>query len=209
MRPKAICYFILVLLVSAGLMACGGDSDDEAETSDEQTQSTETTPSESTQPDVAAGRDIDFAAEEQAIRDLYAEYAAAHGDQDVDVLGDVWFKSEKKEDEVFTSWTFWAGTFEKNEGWKDVNDAWEGIFRLRGGQMEVNITYIAIDSKGKEAVLRGAYKWGNQGGDLISALKKDGEDWKIRAIDYTGGKHGKQVKDLIEPAHTFGEIPEE
>ena len=75
--------------------------------------------------------------------------------------------------------------------------------------MEVDITYIAIDSRGKEAVLRGAYTWGNQKGDLISALKKDGTDWKIRAIDYTDGRFGKQVKDLIEPAHTFGEIPEE
>ena len=66
-----------------------------------------------------------------------------------------------------------------------------------------------LDSRGKEAVLRGTYSWGNQGGDLISALKKDGNDWKIRAIDYTDGRFGKQVKDLIDPAHTFGEIAEE
>jgi ketosteroid isomerase-like protein len=206
MRPKAIFYFIFVLL-AAGLMACGGDSGDDTEAPDEQTQPTETTPSEPTQPDVAAGRDIDFAAEEQAIRDLYAEYAVAHGDQDVDVLSDVWVRSEGKD--VFTAWTFWAGTFEKNEGAKAVSKAWAGIFRLRGGKMEVDITYISIDSRGKEAVLRGAYNWGNQKGDLISVLKKDGSDWKIRAIDYTDGRFGKQVKDLIEPAHTVGEIPEE
>ena len=205
MKPKAIYYFIFVLL-AAGLMACGGDTADETEAPDKQTQPT-TTSSESTQPGVVAGRDIDFAVEEQAIRDLYAEYALAHGDQDVDVLGEVWLRKEAKD--VFTAWTFWAGTFEKNEGWKDVNDAWEGIFRLRGGKMEVDITYIAIDSKGKKAILRGAYNWGNQKGDLISELNKDGDDWKIRSIDYTDGRFGKQVKDLIEPAHTFGEIPEE
>ena len=205
MKPKAIYYFIFVLL-AAGLMACGGDTADETEAPDKQTQPT-TTSSESTQPDVVAGRVIDFAVEEQAIRDLYAEYAVAHGDQDVDVLGEVWLRKEAKD--VFTAWTFWAGTFEKNEGWKDVNDAWEGIFRLRGGKMEVDITYIAIDSKGKKAILRGAYNWGNQKGDLISELNKDGDDWKIRSIDYTDGRFGKQVKDLIEPAHTFGEIAEE
>ena len=110
MKPKAIYYFILVLLVSVGLMACGGDTDDETEAPDKPTQSA-TTSSESTQPDVAAGRDIDFAAEEQAIRDLYGVYALAHGDQDVDVLGDVWLRNEAKD--VFTAWTFWAGTFEK------------------------------------------------------------------------------------------------
>ena len=158
-------------------------------------------------PDVTAGIDIDFAAEDQAIRDLYAEYALAHGDQDVDALTDVWLPGESKD--IFTAWTFWAGTFEKNEGGKAVSKAWDGIFRLRGGKMEVDITYIAIDSRGKEAVLRGAYTWGNQKGDLISALKKDGTDWKIRAIDYTDGRFGKQVKYLIEPAHTFGEIPVE
>ncbi|MYC39527.1 MAG: hypothetical protein F4X55_00690 [Candidatus Dadabacteria bacterium] len=157
-------------------------------------------------PDVTAGIDIDFAAEDQAIRDLYAEYALAHGDQDVDALTDVWLPGESKD--IFTAWTFWAGTFEKNEGGKAVSKAWDGIFRLRGGKMEVDITYIAIDSRGKEAVLRGAYTWGNQKGDLISALKKDGTDWKIRAIDYTDGRFGRQVKDLLEPAHIFEENPE-
>ena len=48
---------------------------------------------------------------------------------------------------------------------------------------------------------------GNQKGDLISELDKDGMDWKIRSIDYTDGRFGRQVKDLLELAHTFGEIP--
>ena len=147
---------------------------------------------------------INFAVEEQAIRDLYAVYAVAHGNKNVDTLRNIWFKSEDKN--VFTTWTFWAGTFERNDGWKAVTVAWEGIFRLHGGEMAVDITSIAIDSQGKEALLRGTYKWGNQHGVLISALKKDGKDWKIRAIDYTGGKHGKQVKDLVDTAHIFKEI---
>ena len=204
MRPKAICYLIIMLLVT-GMIACGGDDDDSEQPAETQTPTTSTSQTE--EPTVPIERNIDFAAEEEAIRELYAVYAAAHGDKDVDTLGDVWFKKES--DEVFTAWTFWAGTFERNNGWKDVNDAWEGIFRLRAGAVTVDITYIAIDARGKEAVLRGAYKWGNQQGDLISALEKDKDDWKIRAIDYTGGKHGKQVKDLIEPAYTFGEIDEE
>lgn len=205
MKSKAICYFILVLL-AAGLMACGGDSSDDAEAPDKQTQPTATTPSEATQPEVA-GRDVDFAAEEQAIRDLYAVYATAHGDKDTDTLAEVWLRSEERD--VLTAWTFWAGAFERNVGWKEVTKAWDGIFRLRGGKMVVDITYIAIDSRGKEAVLRGEYSWGNQKGDLISALKNDGKGWKIRSIDYTGGQRGKLVKDLNKPAHVFGEIAEE
>ncbi|MYA54816.1 hypothetical protein F4X88_00840, partial [Candidatus Poribacteria bacterium] len=96
MKPKAIYYFILVLLVSVGLMACGGDTTDETEAPDKQTQPAATS-TESTQPDVVVGRDIDFALEEQAIRDLYAEYALAHGDQDVDALTDVWLPGESKD----------------------------------------------------------------------------------------------------------------
>ena len=203
MKPKAIYYFMIMLLITC-MIACGGD-DPEPEA--EETQTSATTSSEPAEPTPTVARDIDFAAEEQAIRDLYAVYAAAHGDKDEDTLTEVWLSGESKD--IFTAWTFWAGTFEKNEGAKAVSKAWAGIFRLRGGKMEVDIIYIAIDSRGKEAVLRGAYNWGNQAGDLISALKKDGNDWKIRAIDYTDGRFGKQVKDLVEPAHTFGEIPEE
>ena len=203
MKPKVICYFIIMLLVT-GMIACGGD-DPEPESTETQTPTTTTSqPAEETP---TLGRDIDFAAEEQAIRDLYAVYATAHGAKDEDTLTEVWLSGESKD--IFTAWTFWAGTFEKNEGGKAVSKAWAGIFRLRGGDMEVDITYIAIDGRGKEAILRGAYSWGNQAGDLISALKKDGNDWKIRAIDYTDGRFGKQIKDLIDPAYTFGEIAEE
>ena len=202
MKPKAIYYFIVMLLVT-GMMACGGDDSDSEPA---ETKPTTTTDSQPTEPAVVE-RNIDFAAEEQAIRDLYAVYATAHGDKDTDTLADVWLRSEERD--VLTAWTFWAGAFERNVGWKEVTKAWDGIFRLRGGKMVVDITYIAIDGKGKEAVLRGAYNWGNQKGDLISSLKKDGKDWKIRAIDYTGGKRGKLVKGLNKPAHTFGEIVEE
>ena len=203
MRPKAICYLIIMLLIT-GMIACGADDDDSEATEPE---TSTTTPSQPTEPTVTLERNIDFPVEEEAIRELYDRYATAHGDKDVDTLGDIWLKS--KSDDVFTAWTFWAGTFERNNGWQDVNDAWEGIFRLRQGAVTVDITYIAIDSRGKEAVLRGAYKWGGLQGNLISALEKDGSDWKIRAIDYTGGNNGKQVKDLNEPAYTFGEIAEE
>ncbi len=99
-------------------------------------------------------RNID--ADEEAIRELYDVYATAHGDQDVDTLGEIWLKSEDKS--VFTAWTFWAGTFERNEGWKAVTAAWRGIFRLRQGTVTVNITYIAIDSRRKKSVLRGSYR---------------------------------------------------
>lgn len=203
MKPKAICYFIIMLL-TIGMIACGGDDPEPESAEAEPLTPASSQPAEAT-PTV--GRDINFAVEEQAIRDLYAVYTAAHGDQEEDVLAEVWLSGESKD--IFTAWTFWAGTFEKNEGAKAVSKAWAGIFRLRGGKMVVDITYIAIDSRGKESILRGSYDWGNQKGDLISALQKEGSDWKIRAIDYTDGRFGKQIKDMTDPAYTFGEIAEE
>lgn len=201
MKPKAICYW-LIFVLAAGMMACGGD---DADTEAPAAQTPTATSSQPAEPTVTFERNIDFAAEESAIRELYAVYAIAHGEQDVDTLGDTWFKSEKQEDEVFTAWTFWAGTFERNDGWNAVQKAWPGIFRLRGGKMTVDIAYIAIDGRGKDAVLHGEYAWGNQKGNLYSTLRKQRDDWKIRAIDYTGGRNGKQVRDLVEPAHEVGE----
>ena len=200
MKPKAICYF-LILGLAVGMMACGGDDD----AVDTEAPTTQTPTATTAEPVVTFERNIDFAAEEEAIRALYEVYAIAHGEQDVDTLGDTWFKSEKQEDEVFTAWTFWAGTFERNDGWNAVNKAWDGIFQLRGGKMNVDIAYIAIDSRGKDAVLHGEYMWGNQGGDLYSTLRKQKDEWKIRAIDYTAGKNGKQIRDLVEPGYEVGE----
>ena len=130
MKPKAIYYLIITLLIT-GMMACGAD-DDDSEPAETKTPTTPT--SQPVEPTGTVERNIDFEAEEQAIRDLYGVYATAHGDKDVDTLADVWFKSES--DDVFTAWTFWAGTFERNNGWKAVTAAWEGIFRLRAGECD-------------------------------------------------------------------------
>ena len=63
MKPKAICYFIIMLLVT-GMIACGGDDSEPESTQTEQPATTSSQPAEATP---TAGRDIDFAAEEQAI----------------------------------------------------------------------------------------------------------------------------------------------
>ena len=107
MKPKAIYYLIIMLLIT-GMMACGADDDG---TEPAETETPTTSSSQPAEPTIVE-RNIDFDAEELAIRDLYAVYATAHSEQDVDTLADVWFKSEA--DDVFTAWTFWAGTFERN-----------------------------------------------------------------------------------------------
>ena len=66
--------------------------------------------------------------------------------------------------------------------------------------MTVDISSIAIDSRAKNATLRASYKWAVSG-DLIAAMKKDKDEWKILAIDYTNERFGKQIEELKNPAN--------
>ncbi len=109
------------------------------------------------------------------------------------------FFSEDKE--VFTAWTFWAGAFEKNEGWKAVKNGWVGIFKLHAGEMSVQVSRLEIDSRARNAIVYGKYKWGNQNGDLIAAFQNQKGKWLIRAIDFTNERFGKQIPKLAKPAY--------
>ena len=110
-----------------------------------------------------------------------------------------WLKS--KSEDVFAAWDFWAGAFEKHLGWEGVKTGWVGIFRIRSGKMSVEIESVAIDKIGKNASLRGRYQWAVSGG-LIALMVKDREEgWKIKQVDYTNGKFGKQVDELKDPAY--------
>lgn len=195
MNRLSIFYLIIALFAVGGLLACGGGDDDEADKPTQLAKPVGETPKQDeTDPKL---EEIDFKAEAAAIRDVQAKHAAAIGKKDVDAIMSYWLQNN----DVFTAWTFWAGAFEKTVGWDDIKKAWPGIFRLRGGQMTVEITSIAINSRATNAVIEAKYKWAVSG-DLISMLEKDKKDtWKISAIDYTNGKFGKQVKKLNKPAY--------
>ena len=87
-------------------------------------------------------------------------------------------------------------------GWKSIKTAWLGIFRLRSGDMTVDIESIAIDKNAKNASLRGRYRWAVSGGFIAAMVKKNRKDeWKIGQVDFTNGKFGKQVEELKNPAY--------
>ncbi|MBI1923040.1 hypothetical protein HYR99_02200 [Candidatus Poribacteria bacterium] len=194
MKRQSVCYLILTLF-AVGLVACGDSGDDDKEQP--------TKPA--TQPQTQVPADdgdvkqdqIDFAAEEAAIREVFTLHATAIGTKDTDKIMTYWIQSDSKE--VFTAWTFWAGTFEKNEGWKNIKNGWTGIFRLIGGNMTVDISSVAIDARAQNATLRAKYRWAASG-ELIAALKKEKGVWKIRAIDYTNERFGKQIEEIQKPA---------
>ena len=191
MKWKFRTYLICVLFV-VGFIACGGDSDDDA---DEQPTKSAT----STGGGEAIQLTVDFAAEEAALLEVFTLHAEAIESKDPDEFMQYWLKS--KSEDVFAAWDFWAGAFEKHLGWEGVKTGWVGIFRIRTGKMTVEIESVAIDKIGKNASLRGRYSWA-VGGGLIALMVKDRkEGWKIKQVDYTNGKFGKQVDELKDPAY--------
>lgn len=143
---------------------------------------------------------VDYAAEEAAIIEIFTLHAKAIGTKDPDEFMPYWLRSEGED--VFVVWDFWAGAFEKHLGWKAIKEGWEAIFRLRGGPMTVEIESVAIDKNGKNATLRGRYQWAVSGGFVASMVKRNRQDgWKIKQVDYTNEKFGKQVDELRDPAY--------
>ena len=196
MKRQFVCYLILTLF-AVGLIACGDSGDDNEDATTKPTAQSQTPPVD--EGDVKKEQ-IDFVAEEAAIREVFTLHAAAIGPKDTDKIMVYWLKSESND--VFTSWVFWAGAFEKNVGWKGIKNGWAGIFRLLSGNMTVDITSVAIDSKAQNATLRASYKWAVSG-DLIAAMKKEKGTWKIRAIDYTNERFGKQIEEIQNPANSL------
>ena len=67
--------------------------------------------------------------------------------------------------------------------------------------MSVQVSRLEIDSRARNAIVYGKYKWGNQNGDLIAAFQNQKGKWKIRAIDFTNERFGKQIPKLAKPAY--------
>ncbi len=192
MEGKFRAYLICALFV-VGCIACGGDSDDDADR-------------QPTQPSTSGGGGeviqitVDYAAEEAAILEVFTLHAEGIGTKNPDEFMPYWLRSESED--VFVAWDFWAGAFEKHLGWQAIKKGWDGIFRLRSGKMSVEIESIAINKTGKNATLRGRYQWAVSGGLIASMVKKDRkEGWKIQQVDYTNEKFGKQVDELKDPAY--------
>ena len=142
---------------------------------------------------------VDYAAEEEALREVFTLHAEGIGSKDPDEFMRYWLRIESED--VFVAWDFWAGAFEKHLGWKAIKKAWEGIFRLREGKMTVEIESVAIDKTGRQASLRGSYKWAVNG-KLVALMVKDRQEgWKIQQVDYTNKKFGDQVDELENPAY--------
>ena len=187
--------YLTCALFIMGLTACGRDSEDDT---DKQPTQPSTQPSTSGEGEVIEIT-VDYPDEEAAIIEAFTLHGEAIGTEDSNEFMAYWLRSESED--VFVAWVFWAGAFEKHLGWQAVRKAWEGIFHLRRGKMTVEIDSVAINKTGRKASLRGRYRWAVNG-NLIALMVKDREEgWKIKQVDYTGEKFGKQVEELEKPAY--------
>ena len=195
MKQKLGIYLICVLFVW-GFIACGGESNDEADKQPAKPSTSDTPTSDGAE---VIQITVDYPAEEAAITEVFTLHAEAIGTKDPDEFMPYWLKSEKND--TFVAWDFWAGAFEKHIGWQAIKKGWEGIFRLRSGKMSVTIESIAINKSGKTASLRGRYQWAVSGGLIALMVKDRKEGWQIKQVDYTNEKFGKQVDELKNPAY--------
>ena len=191
--------YLTCALFLVGFVACGEDSADDA---DKQP----TKPPTSTGSGGAIEITVDYAAEEAAIIEAFTLHGEAIGTEDPNEFMAYWLRSESEE--VFVTWVFWAGKLETHRGWQEIKKGWEGIFNIRKGKMTVEIESVAINKTGKRASLRGSYRWAVSG-RLIALMVKDREEgWKIKQVDYTGEKFGKQVEEIENPAYV-NPLPED
>ena len=142
--------------------------------------------------------EVDYAAEEAAIREIFTLHAEGIGTKDPNEFMPYWLKSESED--VFVAWDFWAGDLEKYLGWKAIKKGWEGIFHLRRGKMTVEFERVAIDTSAKNAMLSGRYRWAVSGSFIALTVKDREERWKIKQIDYTNEKFGKLVELPLQAA---------
>ena len=185
-------YYLICVLFIMGFIACGGDSDNEA---DKQP----TKPSTSTGGGETIQITVDFAAEEEAIKEAFTLHAEAIGTENSNDFMAYWLRSESQD--VFVTWVFWAGKLETHRGWQEIKKGWEGIFNIRSGKMTVEIDTVAINTTGRKASLRGTYRWAVNGRIIALMVKDREEGWKIQQADYTGEKFGKQVEEIENPAY--------
>ena len=194
MKRNSITYLTCALFI-VGFAACGGDSADEADKQPTQP---------STQSSTSGGGEaiqitVDYPAEEAAISEVLTLHGEAIETEDSNAFMAHWLRSESQD--VFVTWVFWAGKLETHRGWQEIKKGWEGIFNIRRGKMTVEIERVAINKTGRKASVRGSYRWAVNG-RLIALMVKDREEgWKIKQMDFTGEKFGKQVEELENPAY--------
>ena len=192
-RNFRTCLTYALLIV--GFIACGGDSEEDADKQPTQA---------STQPSTSGGGEaiqitVDYPAEEAAISEVLTLHGEAIETEDSNVFMAHWLRSESQD--VFVTWVFWAGKLETHHGWQEIKKGWEGIFNIRRGKMTVEIERVSINKTGRKASVRGSYRWAVNG-RLIALMVKDREEgWKIKQMDFTGEKFGKQVEELENPAY--------
>jgi len=196
MNRKFVCYFILVLFV-VGLISCG-DSDDEE--TNQPTKPTTETQKPTDDEVIEDEKEIDFAAEEAAIRELFESHTAAVRENDINKIMEHWLKLETKE--VFISHQF-LGIATVSEKWKGVKDFWVATkAAFDGVPLPTTMLEVGIDARAENATLSGNYRWevpgaGVDEGKYIAAFRKDNNgNWKIRAIDF--GDRGL-IKEINPP----------
>ncbi len=171
-------------IISIGVIGCGGDSEDDgsAETPNPATPSTDEGPA------VAAKEPIDFAAEKEAIQEVYSAFYKAFNDFDIKAVQET-FETSKI---VFG--TIFAGNepVPLASGWNNVKTNIEGLWigiGTKGNKWGQNdkLTNFWIRYKGSKieasAIGYNCYKGAYPGETHLYLLKDPKDGWQIHELD--------------------------
>ena len=170
MKTKTLCYFTFVVCIVV-FCACGESDDNVVNPPVKPTTPTETADDEIEVEEVV----IDFAAEEDSIRQLFLSHAAALSVGDVQEVMEHWM--ERNTPDVFMVECF-TGIVTRIEKWSNIKKSWDGNFAIvgRGAVLTVTIDTVGIEEKGKKATLRANWKWSWLSGQMVAAIEKDKQD---------------------------------
>jgi ketosteroid isomerase-like protein len=193
MKFKYIMSIALVFCI-IGCLACGNDDDDSPSAAKATTQGTQTPPP-AAEPEPQEVIEVNFAAEEAAIRAELAAYDAdvnvARRESDPELVMKHWIDVPGV---VFAHNMF--GAVQISKGFQKIRTTWAGIFKRQVHRPhKIIIDEIGIDASGQKATASGQLQFLNNPMEIAVALQKDEEGaWKIWQGDY--GKQGivKRIK---------------
>ena len=189
-RFLPILYLTLLFSIAGFLLISCGDSDDK-DVSKPKVSNKTSSPDDSTE---IGQQQVDFAAEEKAIREMFDFHTTAVKENKIDDVMKYWLKSEKPE--VFVAHEF-LGAQTVAEKWTGVKNFWAGTKPAFGGApVPTTVLEVGIDKRARNATISGDFDWlGLLKGNYIAAFQKVKGVWKIRALDL-GDKTGriKQIK---------------
>lgn len=191
MKKPILSAFILILALPFFLISC---SDEKPEVPAADTTSQPTAKAQE-QPDQA----VDLAAEEAAIRAVWAKYAEGVSAGDMKIIEKAWLTQNTNDIQLYLVW----GDNERvsGKGWPSVKkliDAWltPGV-GITSRRLNGPIGNIVI--KGSRASGTGRANYIQSNMNFVALFKKNADEWRIQAVSFDAMHAKAEILEPLQP----------